>query len=149
MAGKIRLNLDPNEILTVTDTVEIPTVNGTLKIAFDFIYRDRVKYAELVDEHAARAKAALELAQAEAEEADRIKKAGGEASPATSAQYAVRAAQRDVQAVKDIATGWNADLEWTDANLQALFVKHQGAGTAIAAHYSRLMVEGRLGNFVR
>lgn len=154
MASKINLNLDPHEVLTVTDTVHIPTVSGTLTIAFDFVVRDRVQYAELVEEHTARAQAALRTVQQEAEAArqaeDAARAAGTEPpAPPSAADHARRAAQRDLQAVRDIATGWNAEQEFNDANLLALFIKHQAAGTAIAAHYSKLMVEGRLGNFVK
>lgn len=140
MAAKVKLNLDPSEKLEVQQEVEIPTPSGKpLKITFDFIYRNRIDVATLIDEHAERGRKAVEAAIAQKQTAD-----GGEAL--TGAEFERELAKRDVKTIQDLATGWNIENEWGDSELLNLCIKYPGAGRAIAEKYRQCMVEGRLGN---
>lgn len=153
MAAKIKLDLDPQEQLTFERAVKIPTPDGKpLVVTFTFKHRTRAEMAEFTEKQVAIARQqyaelqeqikAEEAAQAEAKER-------GEAytPPAPKLSEGVPAAiENDIDAVMDLATGWNLEHEFNRENLAKFFGLYAKAAYTIANDYRVSLNEGRLGN---
>lgn len=127
---KVKLDLDADDIITFERTVQIPTPDGKpLKVTFDFKYRDREAMAELLDSYIEKSKAAVS------------------AEGRTMVQMARDNIKSDVEAVKEVATGWNVEgFEFDDKGLAKFFKRYAGAALAIISDYRVSLTEGRLGN---
>lgn len=132
--AKIKLNLDSTDALTFTRKVNIPTPSGQpLVIPFVFRHRTREEMADLIEAHAKRA----------TEHADSVK---DDSTDKPLREYVSAGIERDVQAVMDVASGWEADIEFNAKHLSRLFSLYGGAAKAIMDDYRVSMNEGRLGN---
>lgn len=129
MAQRIKLDLESGDTLDFDRAVDIPTPNGKpLKVTFTFKYRDRKAMAALLDSYMDRAK----------------NQAQGDEKP--SAELVAAAISADVEAIQDIATGWNIDAPFDAENLRKLCTKYAGAALAIVTDYRVSLTHGRLGN---
>lgn len=138
--GKIKLDLEPNDSLDFERSVAIPEANPKkepLRIKFKFKWRDRNEAAALFDAY-------IEKGRAERQAEDERIDAGG--TPRTMAEIHREGIARDVEMLKDFATGWNIDAPFDDVHLTKFFTKYSGAGMAIASDYRVSLFEGRLGN---
>lgn len=142
--AKVKLDLDPKPAgFTFKRAVSIPTESGkVLKITFDMLYRDREEIAELVSANfeEARRKYNEIRDEVEASSADAQKMKSGR-------ELAREGLVRDVEQLRAIATGWDADADWADdAILTAFLKRYAGAASAIWNDYKTTLTEGRLGN---
>jgi hypothetical protein len=129
--AKIKLDLEPSESLTYEHAVNIPTPDGKgLKVSFTFKYRDRIAVAALSSTWSDRATARTELA----------------GDTATSDETVRRMIDADVDAIMDVASGWNIDAPFDRDNLRKLCIKYAGAALAILNDYGVSVTQGRLGN---
>lgn len=138
--AKIKLNLDPGEMLTFERVVTIPTPDGKgIGIPFVFKYRSREQLAELLAGFVERARRDVAAAQEQVE-------AGAEDSQDVRDQIA-EGIKRDVATVRDLAVGWGVENHpFSDESLTALFNLYPGAAMEIARDYRVSLTEGRLGN---
>lgn len=140
--AKIKLDLDQDEVLTVTREVSIPTKTGkALKVKFDFIVRDRVAMGEFkqprmeeAQEEMRRIRDLSRAAVEDGEDAIDLKKEAAEACA------------RDATRILAMAKGWNVDLEFTAENLTKFCRRYPGAEAAVYEDYTTTMLQGRLGN---
>jgi hypothetical protein len=129
--AKIKLDLESTESLTYDHTVSIPTPDGKgLKVTFTFKYRDRIAIAALSASWRDRASARTEPTD-ESVPADEVVR---------------RMIDSDVDAILDVASGWNIDAPFDRDNLRKLCIKYAGAAIAILNDYGVSMTQGRLGN---
>lgn len=139
--AKIKLNLDENDNLDFERAVTIPETTAKknpLRVTFTFRYRNRLEVAELFDGYIERSRAAIKEAEERAEAGIEERK--------TMAELAQEGIKRDIETMRDIATGWNIDAPFDDEHLTKFFTKYPGAGGAIANDYRVSLTEGRLGN---
>ena len=151
--GKIKLNLDDDDNLDFDRAVAIPQPTAKkdpLLVTFTFKWRNRRDVAALFDDYIERARALAKATEDRAKERAAAEEAG-QAVPdepvKTMAQLADEGVARDIEVMKDIATGWNIDAPFDDEHLAKFFRKYPGAGAAIANDYRVSLTEGRLGNF--
>jgi hypothetical protein len=150
--GKIKLDLDAGDNLDFDRPVTIPqpTVKkDPLRVTFTFRWRDRRAVAALFDGYIERARALAKQAEDKAKARAEAEEAGQplpEEPSKTMAQMADEGVARDIEVLKDIATGWNIDAPFDDEHLAKFFRKYPGAGSAIANDYRISLTEGRLGN---
>ncbi len=138
MAAKIKLDLDAPEGFTFPQAVKIPNEAGKkLEVTFDFIYRDREAFARLQDEFMSKAEEAFGLAQ---------QLQGGEQTAPSMVEIQARALARDVEAVQQVASGWNLDSEFNAENLTKFLKRYPGAGMAVITAYKTSLTDGRLPN---
>lgn len=131
--SKVKLSLDPKDRISFKRKVAIPTADGSpLTIEFEFKHRTRTQFAQLMDEHIAKARAALSVERAD---------------DAKVSDTVADAIQRDVEAVRDVATGWNVDgMPFDNDSLSKFFDVYPGAAMSIITDYRISLNEGRLGN---
>jgi protoporphyrinogen oxidase len=142
-AKKIVLDLDPQGPITFTRSVKIPTGDGKpLEIEFEFLFRDRIEMAELMQKWEDQVKATREAAKVAATQ---------EVHPATPPIDVVASTHEgiasDVETLMDFITGWNVGNNPFNAESLAKFVRrYPGAPLALVRDYREGMTEGRLGN---
>ncbi len=150
--AKIKLDLDQNDNLNFDRPVLIPeptAKKNPLKVTFTFIWRNRNDVAALFDAYIDRARAAAKEAEERLKSRLAAEEAGDtpeEDKPKTMAEMAAEGIARDIEVLRDIATGWNIDAPFDDDNLGKFFRKYPGAAGAIAHDYRISLTEGRLGN---
>ena len=144
MTGKkIVLDLDPQGPITFTRGVKIPTGDGKpLEIEFEFLFRDRVAMAELMQKWEDQVKATREAAKVAATQ---------ELQPAPPPVDVVASTREgiasDVETLLDFICGWNVSNNPFNAESLAKFVRrYPGAPLALVRDYREGMTEGRLGN---
>lgn len=137
--AKIKINLDPAELISFERVVTIPTPDGKgLKIQFVFKYRTREELADLFASY-------IERAVDEKHDAELQADAGGDTR--SSRETIAEAVQKDVRTVLDLAIGWNVENHPFDGDsLTRLFHLFPGAAFAIVTDYRVSLTEGRLGN---
>jgi hypothetical protein len=127
--AKIKLDLEPTDVLSFDRVVPIPTPDGkSLKVTFTFKYRDRESAIKYFDEYREQL-----VAFVDGEQSDALAK---------TLEYI----EFEVRTIMDVASGWNIDAPWDATNLRKLLVKYAGAGSAIMADYRVSLTQGRLGN---
>lgn len=144
MTGKkIVLDLDPQGPITFTRVVAIPTCDGRpLEIEFEFLFRDRIGMAELMQKWGDLTKASRDAATL----------AASQESQPTPPPFDVVASTRegiasDVETLMDFISGWNVSNNPFNAENIAKFVRrYPGAPLALVRDYRVAMTEGRLGN---
>ncbi len=153
MASKVKIDLDPQGPVTFERKVPIPTPDGKkLEITFTFLHRTREEMAEFQDEFADKAREQLRKMQEqslrEKEALEKAQESGQVYLPEARPMKAdvSQSIADDVAAVMRMATGWNADAEWSEENLTKFFRRYAKAAAAIGNDYRVSMVEGRLGN---
>jgi hypothetical protein len=136
--GKVKISLDGEDAPTFEDTVDIPTTRGAAPVKFTFRYRDRVEMAALFDRWSEEVKAEVAKASADQE--------AGVPEPTVEAN-ARRGIQKDVEMLRELATGWNLQWSFDDDEKLALFVtKYPAAADTVLSAYRAACLRGRLGN---
>lgn len=126
--AKIKLDLEPTDVLSFDRVVPIPTPDGkSLKVTFTFKYRDRESAIRYFDEYREKLTAFVE---------------GEETGISKTLEYI----DFEVSTIMEVASGWNIEAPWEVANVRKLVVKYAGAGSAIMADYRVSLTQGRLGN---
>ncbi len=141
---KIVLDLDPQGPITFTRAIKIPTGDGKpLTVEFDFLFRDRIEMAELlqkwdaqVEQSREKVKAAIELAEDSPPSQDRP-----DLKAATLEGIA-----SDVETLMDFIVGWQLAAEFGRDNLAKFVRKYPGAPLTLVRDYREGMTQGRLGN---
>lgn len=143
---KLVIDLDPQGPITFTRAIKIPTGDGKpLTVEFDFLFRDRVEMAELLQKWDAQVEKAREQVK-EAVDAQII----GEPAP-TQERPDLKAATlegiaSDVETLMDFIVGWQLSAEFSSDNLAKFVRKYPGAPLALVRDYREGMTQGRLGN---
>ena len=151
--AKAKIDLNPQGPITFEREVAIPTPSGKpMKLKMTFKHRTRQEMAEMTERYVAKARAQY----VEMQEEMKAEKAAQEAAEARGdiylppeqklAEGVPDAIQADVDAVLDIATGWELADEFNAENLAKLFGLYNRSAKAIAEDYRVSMNEGRLGN---
>jgi hypothetical protein len=114
--------------------VEIPRVGGTtIKVSFEFRYRDRKALAKLF----AGWQQAAERDQA------RFKQKGDEVTLIDITDAHI---ERQIEQVSELVVGWGFDDAFTPEAVRALVETSAGAGDAIVSAYQNAFAVARLGN---
>lgn len=143
MAKKLAIDLDPQGPILFTRSVKIPTGDGKpLTVDFDFLFRDRLEMAEL-----------LQKWDAQVEQARAESKAASDATAEQAVQPRpdiVAATQEgiesDVDTLTDFVKGWNLVPEFNRENLAKFVRLYPGAPLTLVRDYREGMTQGRLGN---
>lgn len=125
--GKIRIALDSDAAPTFKHKVDIPTPAGAAPVEFVFRYRDRLAMAALLDAWAERPQPELQSSESFEDGAKRGIKA-------------------DVEALLDIAEGWDLPWQFGAEKLELFVTRYPGAALAVLGAYRAACVQGRLGN---
>lgn len=155
MAKKLVIDLDPQGPVTFTRSIRIPTGDGKpLAVDFDFLFRDRVEMADLLQKwddavDAARTKAQAEV-KAAAEAADLRTVGDPPLEPPARPDLRTLTEEgitSDVQTLMDFITGWGiSNHEFNAENLAKFVRRYPGAPLALVKDYREGMTQGRLGN---
>lgn len=130
--AKIQIDLDPKGPVTYTRTVNLPTPDGKgLAVEFTFKYRDQIEMAEMAADWQRRVEA---------------RSTGADVSNTDPVQAARDAIASDVRTLQEVASGWNIDAPFDDANLTKLCTRYAGAAMAVVLDYRVSLTQGRLGN---
>jgi hypothetical protein len=114
--------------------VDIPRVGGTtIKVPFEFKYRDRKGLAALFAGWQESAK----------EDQERFKAKGGELSLIEITDSHI---ERQVEQVAQLVAGWGFDDKLSPESIRALVETSAGAGDAIVDAYQKAFSSARLGN---
>lgn len=141
--SKPKIDLDSVEPATFPWTVKIPTPRGEIDVEFQFIARTR---AEMAAHHAAIIERAQQEWSAAKQAAEPVTEDMPFAKPAEVIESAKRQTASDVEAILQIAKGWNLPHEFNAENLTKLCDRYHAAGGAIGAAYREAHARGRLGN---
>lgn len=138
---KIVLDLDPQGPTTFTRAVKIPTGDGKpLEIEFEFLFRDRVALAELMQKWEEQVNVTLKAAKVEATQ--EAQHASIDVVAATLEGIA-----SDAETLMDFITGWNvSNLPFNAESLAKFVRRYPGAPLALVRDYREGMTQGRLGN---
>ena len=119
---------------TFTADVDIPRVGGaTIKVPFEFKYRDRKELAVLFAGWQESAK----------EDQERFKAKGDEL---TLIEITDSHVERQIEQVTQLVTGWGFDDKFNAESIRALVETSAGAGDAIVDAYQKAFSAARLGN---
>lgn len=130
MATKFKIAQNP----TFKADVEIPRVGGTtIKVPFEFKYRDRKALAKLF----------AGWQQAEKEDQVRFKEKGDDITLIDITEAAI---ERQIEQVSELVVGWGFDDKFTPDAIRALVETSAGAGDAIVVAYQNAYSVARLGN---
>lgn len=145
MNSKPKIDLDAVEPPTFAWPVKIPTPRGEITITFDFIARSRDELAAWTAEIVARAQREWNEAQQAETPAD---DAGPFAAltPEEVRASAARQTKADVDAITQIAKGWDLQHPFDADHIGKLCNRYPAAGQAIGRAYRIAHAEGRLGN---
>lgn len=114
--------------------VDIPRVGGaTIKVPFEFKYRDRKELAALFAGWQEKAKEDQEAFKAKADELTLI--------DITDAHI-----ERQIEQVQELVAGWGFDDKLSPEAIRALVETSAGAGDAIVDAYQKAFASARLGN---
>jgi hypothetical protein len=114
--------------------VDIPRVGGvTIKVPFEFKYRDRKELAVLFAGWQEKAKEDQEAFKAKADELTLI--------DITDAHI-----ERQIEQVQELIVGWGFDDKLSPEAIRALVKTSAGAGDAIVDAYQKAFSSARLGN---
>ncbi|QJI29909.1 hypothetical protein HKK55_14735 [Pseudomonas sp. ADAK18] len=114
--------------------VDIPRVGGTtIKVPFEFKYRDRKELAALFAGWQESAK----------EDQERFKAKGDEL---TLIEITASHIERQVEQVAELVTGWGFDDKFSPESIRALVETSAGAGDAVVDAYQKAFSPARLGN---
>ena len=114
--------------------VDIPRVGGTtIKVPFDFKYRDRKELAKLFAGWQESAK----------EDQERFKAKGDDL---TLIEITDSHVERQVEQVTQLVTGWGFEDKLSPESIRALVETSAGAGDAIVDAYQKAFSAARLGN---
>lgn len=143
MAKKIAVDLDPQGPHTFTRSIRIPTGDGKpLTLDFDFLFRDRVEMAALLQKW----DDAVEAARANAAPDARLLADPPAPRPDLRAATEEGIAS-DVETLMDFITGWGiSNHEFNADNLAKFVRRYPGAPLALVRDYREGMTQGRLGN---
>lgn len=139
---KIVLDLDPVGPITFTRPVQIPTGDGKpLTVEFEFLFRDRVEMAELMQNWDDQVKASKKKESALATQGE---------PPAPTVDVVASTLEgiaSDVETLLDFISGWNvSNLPFNAENLAKFVRRYPGAPLKLVRDYREGMTEGRLGN---
>ncbi len=146
MAKKIAVDLDPQGPHTFTRSIRIPTGDGKpLTLDFDFLFRDRVEMAALLQKWDDAVEAARTKATADAQVPPTL---GAEPAPRPDLRAATEEGiASDVETLMDFITGWGiSNHEFNADNLAKFVRRYPGAPLALVRDYREGMTQGRLGN---
>lgn len=130
MATKFKIAQNP----TFKADVEIPRVGGTtIKVPFEFKYRDRKALAKLF----------AGWQQAAKEDQDRFKEKGDDITLVDITDANI---ERQIGQVTELVAGWGFDDKFTPDAVRALVETSAGAGDAIVVAYQNAFSVARLGN---
>ncbi|WP_426201034.1 phage tail assembly chaperone [Pseudomonas sp. TWP3-1] len=130
MATKFKIAQNP----TFKVEVDIPRVGGTtIKVLFEFKYRDRKELAALFAGWQEQTKA----------DQERFKAKGDDL---TLVEITDSHIERQIEQVQALVSGWGFDDKFDDAAIRALVETSAGAGDAIVEAYQKAFVPARLGN---
>ncbi len=114
--------------------VDIPRVGGsTIKVPFEFKYRDRKDLAKLF----------AGWQQAVKEDQERFKEKGDDITLVDITEANI---DRQVEQVSDLVVGWGFDDKFNADSIRALVETSAGAGDAIVTAYQNAFSVARLGN---
>lgn len=114
--------------------VDIPRVGGTtIKVPFEFKYRDRKELAKLFASWQESAK----------EDQERFKAKGDDL---TLIEITDSHVERQVEQVTQLVTGWGFEDKLSPESIRALVETSAGAGDAIVDAYQKAFSAARLGN---
>lgn len=102
---------------------------GEADIIVDFIYRDKVAYGQLLDEHA-------ELRKQKAEGSEDF----------TFSSNAAQGVELDAAFILKIIKGWDLSDPLNEDNVKRLLIEFAGAGEAIVDSYRLACLEAKRGN---
>jgi len=137
MANKVKIILDPEEPITFTASVPLPTFDGRkLEIEWTFKHRTREEMGKWIDAQIAAAKAAAEATQE------------GEGEQTKSIEQLLREqTERETASILDVAVGWNVEgFDFNAENVAKLLNMYPGAANAVLEHYRVSLTQGRVGN---
>ena len=110
--------------------VMLPTVGGeSVKVGFEFKYRDRAELATLY-----------------AGWGERHKALGEKSEEAGLEKFTAMLIDLQVEQLKAIVVGWDVDEDFTDENLRILVSSISATPSAVLAAYSEAYSKARLGN---
>lgn len=119
---------------TFSAQVDIPRVGGTtIKVPFEFKYRDRKELAALFAGWQASVK----------EDQERFKAKGEEL---TLVEITDSHIERQVEQVTQLVAGWGFDDKLSPESIRALVETSAGAGDAVVDAYQKAFASARLGN---
>lgn len=119
---------------TFTADVDIPRVGGaTIKVPFEFKYRDRKELAVLFAGWQESAK----------EDQERFKAKGDDL---TLIEITDSHVERQIEQVTQLVTGWGFEDKLSPESIRALVETSAGAGDAIVDAYQKAFSAARLGN---
>lgn len=128
--AKFKIAQDP----TFKADVDIPRVGGTtIKVPFEFRYRDRKELAALFAGWQAIVK----------EDQERFKAKGDELTLIEITDFHI---ERQVEQVAQLVAGWGFDDKLSPESIRALVEASAGAGDAIVDAYQKAFSSARLGN---
>lgn len=127
--AKIKLGSAPKSF---KHKVSFPMLQGgTGDVIMDFKYRDRIQFAQFIDETYPNIKNPPEASlEPGFDVVDKAEKAVAD----------------EVNYIMGCATGWDLEDEFSAANVQALITEFPAAGAAITAAYRVAITEGRAKN---
>jgi hypothetical protein len=146
MAKKLAIDLDPKGPIYFNRSIKIPTGDGKpLTVDFDFLFRDRIEMAELLQ------KWDTQVEQSRAEAKSAVDAAGAAETQVNAPRPDLVAATNegidaDVETLMDFVTGWNLVSDFNRENLAKFVRKYPGAPLALVRDYREGMTQGRLGN---
>ncbi|MFK3971183.1 phage tail assembly chaperone [Pseudomonas sp. NPDC087358] len=130
MATRFKIAQNP----TFKADVDIPRVGGsTIKVPFEFKYRDRKELAKLF----------AGWQQAAKEDEDRFRKNGHDI---TFIDITDASIERQIEQVSALVVGWGFEDKFTPDAIHALVETSAGAADAIIAAYQKAFSVTRLGN---
>lgn|GEM_PF-225702 len=130
MATKFKIAQNP----TFKADVDIPRVGGTtIKVTFEFKYRDRKALAALF----------AGWQQAAKDDQERFKEKGDDITLIDITDANI---ERQIEQVSELVVGWGFDDKFSPDAIRALVETSAGAGDAIVAAYQNAFAVSRLGN---
>jgi len=144
---KLVIDLDPKGPITFTRAIKIPTGDGKpLTVDFDFLFRDRVEMADLLQKWDAQFEKSREQVKTSADAAT-AEDATAPDDRGDLKASAMEVIEADVDTLMDFITGWNiGNAEFGRENLTKFVRLYPGAALALVRDYREGMTQGRLGN---
>lgn len=143
---KLVIDLDPQGPITFTRAIKIPTGDGKpLTVEFDFMFRDRVAMAELLQKWDAQVEKSREQVKAMVDAQTINEPAVGQERPDLKAAT-IEGIASDVDTMMDFIVGWQLSAEFTRENLSKFITRYPGAPLTLVRDYREGMTQGRLGN---
>ena len=145
-AKKLVIDLDPQGPITFTRGIKIPTGDGKpLTVEFDFLFRDRVAMAELLQKWDSQVEKAREQVKAAVDAQVTGEPAPGQDRPDLKAAT-LEGIASDVDTLMDFIVGWQLAAEFSRENLSKFVTRYPGAPLTLVRDYREGMTQGRSGN---